>query len=99
MKQKQIILGPLYTEKMAGLQDSQNKYAFKVNVKANKIEIKAAVESRFEVKVKNVHTMNVFGKVRQQMTRRGRFYGRRPSWKKAIVSLESGQTLDLFGNA
>jgi large subunit ribosomal protein L23 len=99
MKEKRIILGPLYTEKMAGLQDTLNKYAFKVNPKANKIEIKKAIEARFEVKVTSVRTLNMLGKMRQQLTRRGRFYGRRPSWKKAIVTLESGQKIDLFGNA
>ena len=99
MKQKQIILSPLYTEKMAGLQDVLNKYAFKVNRNANKIEIKKAIEVKFEVKVKSVHTMNMPGKIRQQLTRAGRFHGRRPSWKKAIVTLESGHKLDLFGNA
>jgi len=99
MKEKQIILGPLYTEKMAGLQDTLNKYAFKVNTRANKIEIKKAIEDRFEVKVTSVRTLNMLGKIRQQLTRRGRFHGRRPSWKKAIVTLESGQKIDLFGNA
>ncbi len=99
MKSKQMLMQPMYTEKIAQLQDSLNKYAFKVDLKANKIEIKKAVEAKFEVKVKNVHTMVVNGKMRQQMTRGGRFEGRRPSWKKAIVTLESGHKLELFGNA
>jgi large subunit ribosomal protein L23 len=99
MKQKQIILSPLYTEKMAGLQDALNKYAFKVAKNANKIEIKRAIEIKFEVEVKSVRTMNIPGKIRQQLTRAGRFHGRRPSWKKAIVTLEEGHQLDLFGNA
>jgi large subunit ribosomal protein L23 len=99
MKQKQILLSPLYTEKMAGLQDALNKYAFKVARDANKIEIKRAIETKFEVEVKSVRTMNMPGKIRQQLTRKGRFHGRRPSWKKAIITLESGHKLDLFGNA
>jgi large subunit ribosomal protein L23 len=99
MKQKQVILSPLYTEKMAGLQDTLNKYAFKVAKNANKIEIKSAIEKKFEVEVKSVRTMNVPGKIRQQLTRAGRFHGRRPSWKKAIVTLKEGHKLDLFGNA
>lgn len=98
MKTK-ILIKPLYTEKMAVLQDSQNKYAFKVSVDSNKIEIKNEIERRFDVKVKTVHTMNFRGKMRQQMTRAGRFYGRRPEWKKAVITLESGQKLELFGNA
>lgn len=99
MKHKQIILSPLFTEKMAGLQDTLNKYAFKVARDTNKIEIKKAVETKFEVKVKSVRTMNMPGKIRQQLTRAGRFHGRRPAWKKAIVTLESGQEIDIFGNA
>ena len=99
MKQKQIILSPLYTEKMAGLQDTLNKYAFKVAKNANKIEIKSAIEKKFEVEVKSVRTMNMPGKIRQPLTRAGRFHGRRPSWKKAIITLKEGHKLDLFGNA
>ena len=99
MKSKQLVMHPMYTEKIAKLQEDLNKYAFKVDLKANKIEIKKAVEAKFEVKVKAVHTMVVVGKKRQQMTRGGRFEGRRPSWKKAIVTLESGHKLELFGNA
>ncbi len=93
-----VNLQPLYTEKMANLQETLNKYAFKVDRRANKIEIKRAVEDKFEVKVKSVRTMNMPGKMRQQLTRAGRFYGRRPGWKKAIVTLESDHKLDLFGN-
>lgn len=99
MKQKQVLLSPLYTEKMAGLQDALSKYAFKVAKDANKIEIKKAIEKKFEVEVKSVRTMNMPGKIRQQLTKAGRFHGRRPSWKKAIVTLEDGHKLDLFGNA
>lgn len=99
MKSNQLLMQPLYTEKIAGLQDTLNKYAFKVSLKANKIEIKKAVEAKFEVKVKSVRTMVMAGKKRQQMTRGGRFEGRQASWKKAIVTLESGHKLELFGNA
>lgn len=99
IKTKRIIISPLYTEKIANLQDTLNKYAFKVAVDANKIEIKKAVEQKFDVKVKSVRTMNVRGKMRQQMTKAGRFIGRRASWKKAIVTLEEGHKLELFGNA
>ena len=99
MKSNQLMMKPLYTEKIASLQDDLNKYAFRVDVKANKIEIKKAVEAKFEVKVKSVRTMVVTGKKRQQMTRGGRTEGPRASWKKAIVTLESGHKLELFGNA
>lgn len=99
MKLKRILIRPLYTEKMARLQDTQHKYAFHVAGDANKFEIKDAIEKRFNVKVKSVRTMNLQGKIRQQMTRGGRFYGRRPSWKKAIITLESEYKLELFGHA
>ena len=65
----------------------------------NKIEIKRAIEKRFDVEVATVRTMNYLGKKRQQMTRKGRFEGRRASWKKAIITLKEGHKLELFGNA
>ena len=99
MKARIILVKPLYTEKMAAQQELLNKYAFHVDRDANKIEIKKAVENKFEVKVKSVKTMNVVGKMRMQMSRHGRFSGRRPSWKKAIVTLEADYKLELFDNA
>ena len=99
MSKQNLVLEPMYTEKMANLEEALNKYAFRVNTGANKIEIKKAVEKKFEVKVRSVRTMNLLGKKRQQMTRAGRFEGRRASWKKAIVTLEEGHKLELFGKA
>lgn len=99
MKKEQLLIRPIYTEKIAKLQDSENKYAFEVKRDANKIEIRKEIEKRFEVKVEKIQTMNIRGKMRQQMTKAGRFYGRRPDWKKAVVTLAEGQTIDLFENA
>ncbi len=99
MKKRKILINPLYTEKMASLQESENKYAFRVNPTANKIEIKRAIEDKFEVKIKSVRTLNVRGKRKQQLTRAGRFEGRRANWKKAIITLEEGYQIDLFTNA
>ena len=99
MKVRTTLIRPLYTEKMAVQQEVLNKYAFQVDVKANKIEIKKAVESKFEVKVKSVQTMNVSGKMRQQLTRQGRFSGRKANWKKAIVTLEPDYTIELFDHS
>lgn len=99
MKTRITLVRPLYTEKMAGQQEALNKYAFQVDKDANKIEIKKAIETKFEVKVKSVRTMNLNGKMRQQMTRKGRFSGRRPNWKKAIITLEPDYKLELFDNA
>jgi large subunit ribosomal protein L23 len=99
MKNVQILIKPLYTEKIARLQDSENKYAFQVYRHANKIEISNEIEKRFVVKVTKTQTMNVRGKIRQQMTKGGRFHGRRPAWKKAIVTLAKGDKIELFENA
>jgi large subunit ribosomal protein L23 len=99
MKTRHIIIRPLYTEKISRLQESENKFAFEVARGANKIEIRKEIEKKFAVKVIGIQTMNIRGKMRQQLTRAGRFYGRRPDWKKAVVTLAEGQTLDLFENA
>jgi len=77
-----IIIKPVITEKSMGL-ISDRKYTFVVDRDANKVEIKKAVEKIFGVKVEKVNTMNVLGK----MKRMGRYEGRRPSYKKAIVKL------------
>lgn len=98
MKKHKLLIRPIYTEKLARLQEAENKYGFEVDRNANKIEIVKEIESRFEVKVKSITTMLVRGKIRQQMTKAGRFYGRRPDWKKAIVTLAEGEKIDLFEN-
>jgi large subunit ribosomal protein L23 len=89
---RSIIIKPLVTEKGSQMRESENKYLFSVAVTANKIEIKRAVEEIFNVKVKSVKTATVHGKVK----RLGVYQGRRPEWKKAVVTLEAGQTIDLF---
>lgn len=85
-----IIIRPILTEKMTRLKELNNQYAFEVRKDANKIEIKRAVEERFGVRVLKVRTINVRGKKR----RLGRFEGKRSSWKKAIVTLVEGDTID-----
>ena len=87
----EVLRRPLITEKNSVLLD-QNKYAFKVAKEANKHQIKEAVEKAFNVKVTKVNVMTVPGK----MHRRGRFQTMSPSWKKAIVTLQSGNKIDLF---
>ncbi|UCD37788.1 MAG: 50S ribosomal protein L23 [Fidelibacterota bacterium] len=95
-----IILRPLMTEKMSHLEESQRKYAFEVHPQANKLEIKAAVEDKFGVKVLKVATSNRVGKAKGMTTRSGgrtiRTQGRRSAWKRAIVTLAEGQKIDLF---
>ena len=87
-----IIRRPLITEKSTAQKEASNKLAFEVDRRANKIEIKNAVEKIFKVQVVDVHTINYFGKRK----RLGRFAGRRPHWKKAIVTLKPGQKVEFF---
>lgn len=93
-----ILVQPLLTEKMTDLA-AKRQYAFKVEKSANKIEIAHAVEKRFNVNVTSVRTLNVKGKVKTQLTRRGRVVGKRSDWKKAIVTLKDGQTIDFLATA
>lgn len=92
MEDHHVILAPLTTEKAERLRENQNVVCFRVNPKANKIQIRRAVESLFEVEVKDVRTSNFTGKNK----RWGRFVGRRPNWKKAFVTLEAGHTVEIF---
>lgn len=89
-----IIVKPVITEKSMALQD-ERKYVFRVQKNANKIEIKKAVETVFGVKVKKVTTMNMLGKTKRQ----GRYTGKRPDWKKAIVQLtDDSKSIEFFEN-
>lgn len=89
---RSIVLRALMTEKGARLREMRNTYLFRVAPSANKIEIKNAVHEIFNVDVIDVKTTNVQGKFK----RLGRSQGRRSAWKKAIVTLKEGQTIDLF---
>ena len=70
---------------------------FVVDIDANKIEIAKAIKERFEVDVVSVNVVRHKGKLRTQFTRRGRFTGRTPKYKKAIITIKEGQTIDIFG--
>jgi len=89
---RKIIRIPLVSEKSTNMRINENKYVFKVDKKANKLEIKRAIEELFKVNVEDVTTMIMHGKPK----RLGRFEGRRPDWKKAIVRLKKGETIELF---
>ncbi len=89
----EILLRPRVTEKVSALAERGPVVVFEVALDANKTEIAHAVKRRFEVDVASVRTMVVRGKIK----RRGRFVGKRSNWKKAIVTLAEGQSLDLFG--
>ena len=94
-----VIIGPLLTEKGATLTESLNKYMFKVEKASNKIEIKKAVESKFNVKVKKVSIINVKGKMKSMSVKSSgrtiRTQGKKSSWKKAIVTLGKDSSIDL----
>ena len=87
-----IIIKPLVTEQGMHFANSKNAYSFEVNKKANKVQIRNAVEKLYDVKVTNVRTANVKGKPR----RRGRSMGTTKSWKKAVVVLHEDYHIDLF---
>ena len=92
-----ILIRPLVTEKLTAQMEAGH-YAFQVAKGANKVEIRKAVEARYPgIQVKEIRTMNVRGKRRTQMTRRGRVEGRRAAYKKAIVTLVPGsEQIDFF---
>lgn len=99
MSKSTILIRPYVTEKMTALMEDKH-YAFVVDKRANKVEIRRAIEERYPgVKVKAVRTMIVRGKRRRQFTRRGLMEGRKPYYKKAIVTLEpDSQEIDFFEN-
>ncbi len=90
-----IIKKPLISEKGAALAETSNMYAFEVSRTATKPEIRAAVEALFKVKVVGVRTMVCHGEIK----RVGRFTSKRSNWKKALVTLEKGQKIELFQGA
>ena len=90
-----IIQAPLISEKGTALTESFNQVLFKVRPDANKIEVKHAVETLFKVKVEQVRMARYLGKMR----RVGKNIGRRPTWKKAYVTLKEGDKIDFFGGA
>ncbi len=93
-----IILKPVITEKMTELGEKLNRYGFIVHKKANKIQIKQAVEDLYGVEVVSVNTMNYSGKAKSRFTKSGIISGRTNSYKKAIITLADGETIDFYSN-
>ena len=91
MEARDILIRPIVTEKSTALME-QGKYTFRVPLAATKIQIRQAVEQIFKVKVQAVNSMRFEGKVK----RLGRTQGRRSDWKKAVVTLKPGETIELF---
>lgn len=94
----QILKKPVVTEKMNRITEKQPRYGFIVNRFSNKIEIKKAVESMYGVTVESVNTMVYRGKAKSRGTKTGVVSGAKPNFKKAIVTLKAGETIDFFGN-
>jgi len=92
MHVEQVLVKPLLTEKASIATENTNRYVFKVQLKANKYQIRTAIESMFDVKVVNVRTAVLPGKVR----RSGRGVKKTSSWKKAYVKIQDGQKIELF---
>ncbi len=93
-----IIIKPVITEKMTSMGEKLNRFGFIVNKKANKIQIKNAVEDFYGVDVISVNTMNYSGKEKSRFTKGGVISGRTNSYKKAIVTLADGETIDFYSN-
>jgi large subunit ribosomal protein L23 len=92
-----ILKKPLVTEKVSALNE-KGKYGFIVDTAANKVEIKNAVEKQYGVNVEQVNTMVVMGKKKTRYTKAGVLAGRKPSYKKAIVTLAAGEVIDFYSN-
>ncbi|MCB9064899.1 MAG: 50S ribosomal protein L23 [Chitinophagales bacterium] len=96
MKLADVLVKPVITEKVNGQIEDSGRYTFVVDRKANKLEIKNAVEEFYGVKVEDVNTMVVPGKNKTRYTKAGYIQGMKPAYKKAVVTLAEGDTIDLF---
>lgn len=94
----EILHRPVVTEKFTKLGETLNKYAFIVNRKANKLEIKKAVEEMYDVEIVEVNTMQYAGKNKSRATKTGMIKGKTKSFKKAIVTLKEGEKIDFYSN-
>jgi len=93
-----VLIKPLVTEKLTSIGEKFNRVGFVVDKRANKIEIKDAVESIYNVSVQNVRTMNYAGKAKSRFTKAGAISGKTNDFKKAIVQLSEGDTIDFYSN-
>lgn len=93
-----ILLKPIITEKMTGQAESLNRYGFIVDKRADKIQIKNAVETMYEIKVDSVNTMRYGGKTKTRFTKGGVQKGKTNSYKKAVVTLKQGEVIDFYSN-
>ena len=97
MKLSEVLIKPILSEKINKQTEKMNRYGFIVGRKANKLEIKKAVEEFYGVQVKDVNTAVVPGKAKSRNTKAGVVSGRKPAKKKAYVTVAEGETIDLYG--
>ncbi len=93
-----VLQKPIVTEKMTGQGEDLNRFAFKVDRRANKIHIKQAVEEMYGVSVVSVNTMRYGGKVKSRFTKAGVVSGHTAAYKKAIITLAEGDSIDFYSN-
>ncbi len=97
MKLSDVLIKPILSEKANKQSEKMNRYTFVVDRKANKLEIKKAVEQFYGVQVENVNTSVVPSKLKSKYTKAGFITGRKPAKKKALVTVAEGETIDLYG--
>ena len=98
MKLTEILIKPILTEKANGQQEKLRRYAFKVDRRANKLEIKSAIEQFYGVNVLEVNTLVVPGKNKTRSTKAGIISGIKSGYKKALVTVAEGETIDLYAS-
>ena len=98
MKLSEVLIKPIVSEKSNKLSDTRRTYAFRINRRANKLEVKKAVEDFYGVSVIDVHTVVVPGKNKTRFTKAGFISGRKPAYKKAYVTVAEGEAIDLYAN-
>src|SRR5688500_12265603 len=98
MKLSEVLIKPILSEKANAQQDTLRRYAFKVARKANKLEIKKAIQEFYGVTVVDVNTAVVPGKNKTRYTKKGFVQGQKPAYKKAMVTVADGETIDLYSN-
>ena len=98
MKVSEVLIKPIVSEKSNKLTEKRRIYAFRVHRRANKLQIKTAVEAFYGVTVNDVHTLVVPGKNKTRYTKAGFIKGQKPAYKKALVTIAQGESIDLYSN-
>jgi large subunit ribosomal protein L23 len=94
----EILKKPILTEKASALTEKLNRFSFKVDHRANKLQIKTAIEQMYGVSIVAINTMVVSGKTKNRQTKAGLVSGRTPKYKKAIVTMKEGEVIDFYSN-